>query len=244
MVTHNFFENLICQNKSVDVHRHGEHKDMILKRDSELSTRFPDLYVLMFQIKDVKIHKKDDQLEKFKLEIIKQVKNEYNIGLLKDEQTFRVYRDFFWKIGIDPTKIRPAAEALIRRILAGKTIPRINTLVDAYNLASIKTGIPLATFDTDKLDVDLLMRFAEEGEEFYGIGMKKSLILKGGEIVISDNEKLIAVYPYRDAEMTKVTEKTINVTIIVCAVPGISKELLSDASRLVSEYVTTYCGGT
>lgn len=217
---------------------------MIFKIDSEINTRFPDLNALIIQIKDVKIHKIDDELEKIKLEVIKQVRKEYNINLVKDQKTFRKYRDFFWKIGIDPTKIRPAAEALIRRILAGKTIPRINTLVDAYNLASIKSGIALATFDTDKLDADILMRFAEEGEQFYGIGMEKPLILKGGEIVISDNEKLIAIYPYRDAENTKVTEKTKNITIIVCGVPGISKEILSEALRIVFEYVTTFCGGT
>jgi len=216
---------------------------VILKIDSELNSRFPNLNTLMIQIKDVKIHKKDDELEKIKLKVMKQVRKEYNINLVKDQKTFRAYRDFFWKIGIDPTKIRPAAEALIRRILAGKTIPRINTLVDAYNLASIKSGIAVATFDTDKLYVDLLMRFAKEGEQFCGIGMEKPLILKGGEIIISDNEKLIAVYPYRDAEKTKVTEKTKNITIIVCGVPGISNELLSDASRVVIEYVTTFCGG-
>ena len=228
----------------MDVQSHGEHIVMILKIDSEISTRFPDVNALMIQIKGVKIHKIDNELEKAKFEVMKQVRSEYNIKLVKDLKTFRAYRDFFWKIGIDPTKIRPAAEALIRRILAGKTIPRINTLVDAYNLASIKSGIALATFDTDKLDADLFMRFAEEGEQFYGIGMEKPLILKGIEIVISDNEKLIAVYPYRDAENTKVTEKTKNITIIVCGVPGISKEILSDASRVVFEYVTTFCGGT
>lgn len=217
---------------------------MILKIDSEINTRFPDLNALMIQIKDVKIHKIDGELEKVKLEVIKKVRKEYNINLVKDQKTFREYRDFFWKIGIDPTKIRPASEALIRRILAGKTIPRINTLVDAYNLASIKSGVALATFDTDKLDSDILMRFAQEGEQFYGIGMEKPLILKGGEIVISDNIKLIAVYPYRDAENTKVTEKTKNITIIVCGVPGISKEILSEALRIVFEYVTTFCGGT
>ena len=216
---------------------------MILKIDSELNSRFPDLNALMIQIKGVKIHEIDDELEKVKLEVMKQVRKEYNINLVKDQKTFRAYRDFFWKIGIDPTKIRPAAEALIRRILAGKTIPRINTLVDTYNLASIKSGIAIATFDTDKLDADILMRFAEEGEQFCGIGMENPLILKGGEIVISDNGKVIAVYPYRDAENTKVTEKTKNITIIVCGVPGISKDLLSDASRVVIEYVTTFCGG-
>jgi DNA/RNA-binding domain of Phe-tRNA-synthetase-like protein len=162
---------------------------------------------------------------------------------LKNKPSFRAYRDFFWNIGIDPTKNRPAAEALIRRILGGRTIPTINSLVDAYNLASIKSRIALATFDADKLEGNLLMRFAEEDEKFWGIGMKKPLILKGGEIVIADSAKLVAVYPYRDADNTKVTEETKNVTVIVCGAPGISEETLNFASKVALEYILRFCDG-
>jgi len=216
---------------------------MSLKIDSKLKTRFPDLTVLTLHIKGVQIQKRGAELEKFKVEVMIQVRNDYNLDSVKDHPTFRAYRDFFWSIKIDPTKIRPAAEALIRRILAGKPLPSINTLVDAYNLASIKSRIALATFDADKLEGDLLMRFAEEGEQFIGIGMKKPLILKGGEIVVSDDQKLIAVYPYRDADNTKVTEETENIMMLVCGVPSIPKENLENASRVALEYITRFCDG-
>jgi DNA/RNA-binding domain of Phe-tRNA-synthetase-like protein len=216
---------------------------MILKIDSKLKTRFPDLTVLTLRIKGVQIQKRGAELEKFKVEVMRQVREEYDLDSVKDHPTFRAYRNFFWSIKIDPTKIRPAAEALIRRILAGKTLPCINTLVDAYNLASIRSRIALATFDADKLEGELLMRFAEEGEQFFGIGMDKPLILKGGEIVVSDEEKLVAIYPYRDADNTKVTKETENVIIVVCGVPGISKETLEKASRVALEYITRFCNG-
>jgi DNA/RNA-binding domain of Phe-tRNA-synthetase-like protein len=214
---------------------------MSLKIELELSTRFPGLNVLPLHVNSVKIRKKDFELEKFKLEIMKQVRNEYDLDDVKDHPTFRAYRDFFWRIGIDPTKIRPAAEALVRRILAGKTLPCINTLVDAYNLASIKSKVALATFDANKLGGNLFMRFAEKGEQFYGIGMKKPLILKGGEIVVSDCKKLIAVYPYRDADNTKVTQETENILIVVCGVPGITKKTLKNASKVALEYINRFC---
>jgi DNA/RNA-binding domain of Phe-tRNA-synthetase-like protein len=217
---------------------------MNLKIDSELKTAFPDLTVLKLHISGVQIQKRDTELEKFKIAVTQQVRNEYDLYTVKDHPTFRAYRDFFWSIKIDPTKIRPAAEALIRRILAGKTLPRINTLVDAYNLASIKTRIALATFDADKLDGELLMRFAEEGEQFSGIGMEKPLMLKGGKIVVSDKEKLVAIYPYRDADNTKVTEKTKNIMMVVCGVPSVHKQDLEKASDVAQEYVTRFCGGT
>ncbi len=217
---------------------------MNLKINSELKTAFPGLSVLALHINGVKIQKRDTELEKFKVTLTQQIRNEYDLDTVKDHPTFRAYRDFFWSIKIDPTKIRPAAEALIRRILARKTLPCINTLVDAYNLASIKTRIALATFDADKLEGDLLMRFAKEREQFSGICMEKPLMLRGGEIVVSDKEKLVAIYPYRDADNTKVTEKTKNIMMLVCGVPGIHEQELEKASDVSLEYVTRFCGGT
>ena len=115
---------------------------MSLKIDSKLKTRFPDVNVLTLRIKGVQIQKRGAELEKSKIKVMRQVRKDYNLDSVKDQPTFRAYRDFFWSIKIDPTKIRPAAEALIRRILAGKTLPCINTLVDAYNLAPSKAESP------------------------------------------------------------------------------------------------------
>jgi len=216
---------------------------MDVKIDVQLKARFPGLKVLACEIKGVKVEKHNVELEKFEDEIMKHARERYDLKSLKDGLTFRAYRDFFWKIGIDPTKIRPAAEALIRRVLGGKTIPHINTLVDAYNLASIKTEIALAAFDADKLKGELIMRFAEKGEKFLGIGMEKPMLLQGGEIVVSNGEKLVAVYPYRDADDTKITEKTKNVMLLVCGVPGIGEETLQNAAQVTLEHILRFCNG-
>jgi DNA/RNA-binding domain of Phe-tRNA-synthetase-like protein len=216
---------------------------MSLKIESKLKTRFPNLTAYILHIKNVKVQKRDAELEKFKANVMRQVREEYNLDSVKDQPIFRAYRDFFWRVGIDPTKNRPAAEALIRRILGGRTLPCINTLVDAYNLASIKSRVALATFDADKLEGGLFVRFAEEGEQFLGIGMEKPLILKGGEIVVTDNEKLVAVYPYRDADNTKVTDETENVTLVVCGAPGIKEEILKNASQVALAYILRFCDG-
>ena len=125
---------------------------MTLTIDAQLKNRFPKLNALTLHINGVQVQKQSPELENFKKQVTQHVKSQYTLEEVKDHPTFRAYRSFFWSIGIDPTKIRPAAEALTRRILAGKPLPCINTLVDTYNLASIKTRIALATFDSDKLD--------------------------------------------------------------------------------------------
>ena len=216
---------------------------MNLKIDTQLKTRFSDLTVLTCNVKEVKVEKQNVELEKFKDKIADRIREKYELDSVRNLPTFRAYRDFFWRVGIDPTKTRPAAEALIRRILGGRNVPRINTLVDAYNLASIVTEIALAAFDANRLKGDFLLRFAQKGEKFLGIGMGRPMLLQGGEIVISDSEKLVAIYPYRDADITKITEKTKNAVLLVCGVPGIGKETLQKAAEAALEYVTRFCDG-
>jgi len=215
----------------------------LLKIDSEVRARYPGLDVLTCTFANVVVEKKKLELEKFKEEVIKEVKGKYTLDSLKDAPTFRAYRDFFWRVGIDPTKTRPAAEALIRRILRDNPIPNINTIVDVYNLASIKTEIALAAFDIQELEGDLVMRFARRGENFLGIGMEKPIELEGGEVVISDDQKLVAIYPHRDAHRSKVTEKTRNILLLVCGVPGITMDVLARAATVAIEYITRFCGG-
>jgi DNA/RNA-binding domain of Phe-tRNA-synthetase-like protein len=216
---------------------------MILEIEPSLKVRFPGLQVIVEYVDGVRVEDSGTELQKFREGVCEEVKRKYSLESLKDICIFRSYRDFFWKVGIDPTKIRPAAEALVRRILAGKPIPMINNVVDSYNLASIKTEVALAAFNRDELKGRLLMRTAESGERFHGIGMNEPMQLNGMEIVISDDEKLVAVYPYRDADKSKVSARTKNLLILVCGVPGIHEKILNEAGRVALELVTKFCGG-
>jgi len=215
-----------------------------LNIDPTLTRKFPGLNAPILRIEGVRVKDESPDLEEFKEEVVKRIRGRWTLLQLREEPVFRAYRDFFWRIGIDPTKIRPAAEALIRRVLRGSPLPKINTLVDAYNLASMETGIALAAFGMDQIEERLLMREGREGEQFLGIGMEKPLTLKGGEVIVEDGKSIIAIYPYRDAEKSKITLQTKRAFMLVCGVPGISEETLEECKRVTAQYVTRFCGGT
>jgi len=214
---------------------------MDVKINKNVMKSFPDLNISIIKFKDITIKKSNIDLENYKNKVLDEVSKKYNIEYLKDVKLFRLYRDFFWNIGIDPTKIRPAAEALIRRVLSGKTIPKINNLVDTYNLTSIKTSIALAAFDDAKIRNEIKARFAKPKEEFLGIGMEKPQILNGNEIIITDDEKIIAVYPYRDSNETKITNQTSNIQLMICGVPQISKDTLLKTEILAVKNIMRFC---
>jgi DNA/RNA-binding domain of Phe-tRNA-synthetase-like protein len=212
--------------------------------DQKVRKDFPELMVLATVIGDLKIVREDPLLESLKDEIAREIRSKYDVESLKYVPSVRAYRDFFWNIGIDPTKSRPAAEALIRRILLGNQLPKINTFVDALNLASAKSGVAIGSFDADRIVGELIaIRYAVKGELFHGIGMDKSITLCGREVVLSDDAGLIAIYPYRDSERTKITETTRNALLIFCGVPGVGLDMLQEAMNLAVNLITKFCGG-
>jgi DNA/RNA-binding domain of Phe-tRNA-synthetase-like protein len=214
-----------------------------LEIDIPLQKRFPELAAQIVRFKDVNVKLEDPSLEEYKNKVFEEVHNRWNIEELRDYPTFRAYRDFFWNLGIDPTKNRPASEALIRRVLRGRAIPKINTWVDSYNLVSILTAVPIASFDLDLLEGELFMRDAEYGEEFLGIGMDKPVILSGGEAVIQDDKRLVAIYPYRDADYSKVTLKTEKILMLMCGAPNITKDKLEESAKEARRILPRFCGG-
>ena len=216
---------------------------MYLKLDDDLSAKFPGLHARMTHLRDLTIKPLIPELESFKKQVFEESAKKWNLEELKNNQVFRAYRDFFWKVKVDPTKTRPASEALLRRILRGNPLPTINTLVDAYNLSSVVTSISFGAFDTDKMRGNPVMREARAGEEFFGIGMDKPIQLGGGEAVIQDDERLVAVYPYRDADYSKVITSTRNLLLLTCGVPSIGDEALKKAELIGVEYITRFCGG-
>jgi len=218
--------------------------ESFLTWDKEAANRFPMLLVCVGAIRGVKVERSNEQIETLKRTVTEDVRRKFRLEQLKDDPTVRAYRDLFWSLGIDPTKTRPSGEALLRRVLHGDEIPRISTVVDAYNLASVKTIIPLSGFDLDQISLPLVVRFSREGEEFHGIGMNKPIIVADKMLVVADTKRIVCIYPHRDADATKITDKTKNVAIIGYGAPKISQDQLVDAVKTALNFIKQAAGGT
>ena len=221
--------------------RPGDAPAVRLTVDTSLREAFPGLDAHLVEIDGLRVRDRDERLDAFVPVLVQEFREHLRLETLKDEPHLRAYRDFYWRVGIDPTKIRPASEALLRRVLQGKELPRINTLVDAYNLASMKTRIAIAAFDGAHTHGGLRMRLAREGESFLGIGMEAPAVLKGVEVVCEDDEGLVAIYPYRDAHRTRVTTATTDTVFMTCGVPGIPPAALGESAETTKEFVERFC---
>jgi DNA/RNA-binding domain of Phe-tRNA-synthetase-like protein len=211
--------------------------------DSKVSAKYPKLSLCVGLIGNVRIEADNGRIQRLKRAVYEEVRAKYKIETLKDDPTVRAYRDFYWSLGIDPTKTRPSGEALLRRVLHGEDIPRISTVVDAYNLASIKTIIPISGLDKDRLSPPFQVRFARSGEAFTGIGMNKPMTLTDKMLVLGDEKQVLCIYPHRDSEYTKITEQTRSVLIVGYGAPEVTEQQLSEAVGTTLSYIKLVSDG-
>lgn len=144
------------------------------------------------------------------------------------EATRRVYR----ACGKDPSRYRPAAEALIRRVVQGKELYQIDTLVDLINLASMKYGYSIGGFDADKFVGDTLtLGVGEAGEPYEGIG--RGMLNIEGMPVYRDQKGGVGT-PTSDNERTKIDITTTHVLILVNGYDGNNETVGANAEFLKS----------
>ena len=154
--------------------------------------------------------------------------------------TRRVYR----ACGKDPSRYRPASEALIRRQLTNKSLYQIDTLVDLTNLASIAYGYSIGGFDADKFDGDTLtLGIGRAGEPYEGIS--RGMINIEGLPVYRDATGGVGT-PTSDNERTKITLQTTHLVVLINGYDGNEANVKANA-EYIQELLRKYCnsdGGT
>lgn len=145
-------------------------------------------------------------------------------------------RQAYKKLGKDPNRYRPSAEALCRRLLKGYPLYRIDTLVDLINLISIETGYSIGGFDSDKIQGDLVLGVGEADELFNGIG-RGPLNIEGLP-VYRDIVGGVGT-PTRDEERTKIDLSTTRLFMIINGYSGKTgmEDAISSSVKLLTNYV-------
>ena len=153
-------------------------------------------------------------------------------------------RHIYRLCGKDPSRYRPAAEALIRRMLQGKELYQRDTLVDLVNLGSMAYGYSIGGFDADKFQGDTLtLGVGREGEPYEGIG--RGMINIAGLPVYRDAKGGVGT-PTSDNERTKISLSTTHLVVLINGYDGDEEQVKANA-RYIQELVRKYAqsdGGT
>ena len=188
-------------------------------------------------ITDITIDDSNPHFADFEERIFEEIQSRHSLSSLKDEPILRSYRDLYWRFGMDPTKLRVSSEALLRRILRGENLWRINNLVDSMNLVSAHHRIPIGLADLRRIAGNLTVRQARKGESFTRIG-GKIIKCRGRELVIADNEKITCFgFATHDSDYTKIVKKTESALVYLCFSGEVPTQIRDESIQLTMEYL-------
>jgi DNA/RNA-binding domain of Phe-tRNA-synthetase-like protein len=154
----------------------------------------------------------------------------------------RPARELYHRIGVDPTKIRPSSEALLRRVLRGEGLPRINSLVDLSNLCSLEFLLPIGLHDVDRLAGSVVtMRRGHPGEGYEAIG--KGWYNVEGRLVAADAQGACGS-PTSDSRRTMITRDTRRCLMLVYAPSDYAAARLEAHAAAAAERLRRVAGGT
>ena len=148
-------------------------------------------------------------------------------------------RRLYHAFGIDPSKTRPSSEALLRRILHGKELYRVNAVVDAANLASLTFLLPVGLYDKEKIRPPITLRAGREGEGFEGI--RKDRVNVTGRPTLVDQLGPFG-NPTSDSLRTSVTADTRAVWFILFAPADYAQATLDQDLRRAEAILRRHAG--
>jgi len=173
-----------------------------------LYNRFSDSASLLGIAKEISILtglKFKEPIFKFK-ESKKKIEKEVKVKILSKKTSF-----YFGRAVLNIKN--KESENWLKEFLNFYGLNSVNLIVDLSNFVMFEYGAPLHIFDLDKIkNKEIIVREAKRGEKFFSLDGQE-YELQGGEIVITDKEKILALAGIKGSKLAEVDLKTKNVFI-------------------------------
>ena len=185
--------------------------------DHEILDRFPSVVGGVIHADGVAVRAAPGELTATFLAEQSSVRERIGDTPLSELPTLAAWRGVFRGFGVNPTKYRSAAEALLRRLTKQGELPSINTLVDLANLVSIRYALPVAVFDQRAVDGGTTVRLARGDEPWADLGSSETEHPEAGEVIFADDVDAVSArrWCWRQSRDSAAREDTSEIVITV-----------------------------
>ena len=175
---------------------------MRVNTTESLKEIYPDSIFGNLIIRDVPNRKRNEFLEERKRTLEREIKEKY--AEVDKDVIIHYYNTYFklWK------KSYPI-EYQIKTVKSGGRFPQVSVIVDCMFIAELKNRILTSGHDLDDIKGDLTFDVSQGGEQYLKIDGRKQE-LKKNDIVLKDNEGILASILYGPARRTSISQKTKN----------------------------------
>lgn len=146
-------------------------------------------------------------------------------------------RTAYKALGKDPSRYRGSAEALLRRVLSGKGLYRVNNVVDINNLVSLQSLLPAGSYDLGNVSPPIELRIGAAGESYKGIGKDEINI---ENLPVFADVKGPFGSPTSDSERAMIRLESSNVVMVIFSFAG--PHDLERWTKAASDLLQRYAG--
>lgn len=173
----------------------------------------------------VTVQKQAAHFENDLADLLQFLRNKFNGRRPAEDEVVGHVRRMYRRIGWEPTRYRPSSEALMRRLLNGKSLYRINNLVDYGNLISARYHLPMGLYDAEKISGTILIDVGREGETYRGISNPQ--IHASGKLILRDDLGIFG-NPTADSLRTSISEDTHSFIAVFFCPPEVNDAYLNE----------------
>lgn len=208
--------------------------------DNSFFDLFPDAKLGVLLIKNMENGESPSDLKKILTESNTIAEKYLGKAKFSDNEVVSQWRDAYKKFKTKK-KARCSIEALLKRVETGNVVGPINAIVDIYNSASLRYGIPAGAEDLDKFVGDMKLTVTEGEDEFYAIGSDKNEPTYEGEMCYKDDAGAVCrCFNWRDGQRTMIEEDTKNAFLIMEILNDEKLETLNEALDFITNLSKEY----
>jgi len=208
----------------------------------KLTNKFPDLMLGIVVAKGIDNKGTEEKMYHLIEEIENLIKFDFTPTDLAKHPLISPWRTAYSEFGSKPKKYHSSVEHLIRKILDGKKIPKINKAVDISNYLSLKYLVPTGINNLDKIDGNITLTLATGKETFTPLDSNSKQKPDKGEVIYKDaNDVLCRKWNWKDAKKIKVEEDTKDVIFYIDAMPPVTKDRMKEILRDVLDLLSMFC---
>lgn len=184
-------------------------------------------------------------IEGLRCKIADRLKRELTPQSIKNDPILAGFRSLHEKIGRSNRRFPAASESLLNLFIKKDLIPKINTVVDIYNLVSLETRLSLGAHDTTKINGNVTLRMTNGNERFEPLGSISPIKIDAGEYCyIDDSNEILCRLEHKQVEKTKVTAETRSCFFIIQGNMETPENFLKQSLERLIDLLSEHCGGT
>jgi DNA/RNA-binding domain of Phe-tRNA-synthetase-like protein len=212
---------------------------MMIAIHDNIKQMIPHCRLAYSLVKHIQVRGAQPALTQEFLKLQAEVAEAYNLDMLSKIPRVAGVRAMYKKLEYDPSRYRPASEALVRRVLQKKDFYYVNSAVDVNNYCSVKFLLPFGMYDREKIEGDIVYRRTQEGTYVNIAGREVST---DGKPFLTDACGVFG-NPTADSRRTAVTLTTKEVLTVIYADENVGDDELSLILDFSVQMITTYNGG-